>query len=101
MEDNIYKMKKKIRNIHPFSTYVSTWIGLVMLTGLTVTISGLSLGRFSVLGCILIAAIKSTLVIWFFMNIKYEDAVFKIMLGVALLTLVTIFLLTFADVAFR
>ncbi len=83
------------------STYLMIWFGLLVLTGVTVTVAGLNLGNLSVLGTILIAAVKSTLVVWIFMHIKYEDRVFKIMLGVAIITLVVIMVLTFVDVSFR
>jgi cytochrome c oxidase subunit 4 len=93
------KMEKK--NVRPFSNYLMIWFGLLMLTGVTVTVAGLNLGQLSVLGAIIIAAVKSTLVILFFMHIKYEDRVFKIMLGLAVVTLVVIMVLTFVDVSFR
>jgi cytochrome c oxidase subunit 4 len=90
-------MSKEKKNIHPYSTYVLIWFGLLVLTGLTVTVASLNLGNLSILGVILIAAIKSTLVVMFFMHIKYEDRVFKIMLAAAVCTLVVILLLTFVD----
>lgn len=93
--------KKNIKHARPFSHYLLIWFGLLILTGLTVTAAGLNLGQLSVLGAIAIAAVKSTLVVLFFMHIKYEDRVFKIFLGVAILTLVVIMVLTFADVSFR
>jgi len=89
------------KNIRPFSTYIVVWLGLLVLTGLTVTVAGLNLGSLSILGAIAIAAIKSTLVVLFFMNIKYEDRIFKIMLAITILTLMVIMVLTFADTAFR
>jgi cytochrome c oxidase subunit 4 len=93
--------KKNIKPARPFSHYLLIWFGLLILTGLTVTVAGLNLGPLSVLGAIGIAAVKSTLVVLFFMHIKYEDRVFKIFLGMAILTLVVIMVLTFADVSFR
>jgi len=92
-------MEKK--NPRPFSTYILIWLGLLMLTGVTITVAGLNLGTLSVLGAIVIAAIKSTLVVLYFMHIKYEDKVFKLMLGLAIFTLVVILVLTFADVSYR
>ena len=92
-------MEKK--NLRPFSTYLMIWFGLLILTGLTVTVAGVSLGQLSVLGTIVIAAVKSTLVVLFFMHIKYEDRVFKLMLGIAILILVVIMVSTFADISFR
>jgi cytochrome c oxidase subunit 4 len=93
--------EKNVKNVRPVTAYVLVWLALVVLTGVTVTVAGLNLGNLSVLGAILIAAAKSSLVVWFFMHIKYEDRVFKIMLGVAVLTLAIIMLLTFVDVSFR
>lgn len=92
-------MEKK--NPRPFSTYILLWLALLMLTGVTITVAGLNLGTLSVLGAIVIAAVKSTLVVLYFMHIKYEDRVFKMMLGLAIFTLVIILVLTFADVSYR
>jgi len=89
------------KNPRPFSSYLTIWLGLLMLTGVTVMVAGLHLGSLSVYGAILIAAVKGSLVVLYFMNIKYEDKVFKIMLAVAIFTLVVILLLTFADTAYR
>jgi cytochrome c oxidase subunit 4 len=94
-------MNNEKQNPHPFSTYLLIWLGLLVLTGVTVTVAGLNLGNLSVLGAILIAAVKGTLVVLFFMHIKYEDRVFKIMLGVAIITLAVIMVLTFVDTSFR
>jgi cytochrome c oxidase subunit 4 len=94
-------MNNEKQNLHPFSTYLLIWLGLLVLTSLTVTVAGLNLGNLSYLGAILIAAAKGTLVVLFFMHIKYEDRVFKIMLGVAIATLVIIMVLTFVDTSFR
>jgi cytochrome c oxidase subunit 4 len=91
----------KKKNQRPFSTYILIWFGLLVLTGVTITAAGLNLGTLSVMAAIVIAAVKSTLVVLFFMHIKYEDRVFKMMLGLAIFTLVVIMVLTFADVSFR
>ncbi len=103
MENNMdmTSYEKKKQNTKPFTLYVLTWLGLLVLTGVTVTVAGLNLGAFSVLGAIVIAAAKSTLVVLLFMNIRYEDRVFKIMLGLAIFTMTAIMILTFVDTAFR
>lgn len=85
----------------PLSTYVTVWLSLLVLTAVTVTVAGLDLGQWSVLGAIAIALVKATLVLLFFMHIKYEDRVFKVMLAVAVVTLTVIMLLTFVDTSYR
>jgi len=85
----------------PLSSYVLIWLGLLMLTALTVTTASLHLGGWSVFAAIAIATVKGTLVLLYFMHLKYEDRVFKVMLFLALLTLTVIMVLTFCDVLFR
>jgi len=92
-------MEKK--NNFPFSTYILVWTGLLLLTVLTVTVASLKLGGFSVYGAILIAAVKSSLVLLIFMKIKYEDKVFKIMVAVVIVMFTVIISFTFLDTALR
>lgn len=91
----------KQKTLVPYGTYVLVWFGLMALTGLTITVANLHLGNFSVLTAILIAAIKGTLVLMIFMNLKYEARLFKIMLLLAVATLAVIMVLTFTDISFR
>jgi len=82
-------------------TYVMVWLALLALTALTITVASLHFGRWSVLAAIVIATIKGTLVLFYFMHLRYEDRVFRIMLLLALFTLAIIMLLTFVDVLLR
>ena len=80
-----------------YGVYILVWLGLIALTSLTVTIAGFNLGSLTLFVALLIAAVKSTLVINIFMHIKYEDPLFKFFFIVSLLTLLVIFILTFVD----
>ncbi len=94
---------EKEHNSHliPYGTYVLVWLSLVSLTVLTVTIAGVDFGRIALFIALFIAAVKSTLVINYFMHIKFDDAIFKFFLLVALVTLASIFILTATDIFFR
>ncbi|MEJ5286853.1 MAG: Cytochrome c oxidase polypeptide IV [Candidatus Kapaibacterium sp.] len=85
----------------PYGTYILVWLSLISLTVLTVTIAGIDFGRFSLFIALLIAAVKSTFVINYFMHIKFDDLIFKVFLLVALVTLASIFILTSTDIFFR
>jgi cytochrome c oxidase subunit 4 len=85
----------------PLSTHVMIWLGLLLLTALTVTAASLHFGGWSVFAAIAIATVKASLVLWYFMNLKYEDRLFKTMLFLALFTLTVIMVLTFFDVLLR
>jgi len=75
---------------------------LIFLTILTVLSSNLVLGDAgSVVLAMFIASIKASLVLTFFMHLNHEPLIFKLFLGVAFLTLLSIFILTFSDYSFR
>ena len=81
--------------------YLLVWIGLVALTAATVTVARLNFTAFAALISIGIATVKAGLVLIFFMHLKYEPLILKVMLGIALLALSLIILLTFSDVWYR
>lgn len=84
-----------------FGTYIIVWLALLAFTTITVAIAGVSLGRYTLFIALLIAAIKSALVINIFMHIKFDELIFKAFLGLSGVTLLIIFLLTFFDFIYR
>jgi cytochrome c oxidase subunit 4 len=85
-----------------YRTYVWVWVGLLILTGLTVSLAGMNLGRLSIAMVLAIAAIKSGLVLGYFMHLKYETGLlFKLMIPIVLAALTIFIGLTFTDIAFR
>lgn len=85
----------------PARTFIIVWACLIALTGVTVFVAGLHLGRLSILAAISIASVKAGLVLWFFMHLKYESRFFKLLLLVPVATLAVIIGLTFFDIWFR
>jgi cytochrome c oxidase subunit 4 len=94
--------EEKFHPVKP-KTYVLVWVGLLILTGVTVSLAGMDLGRLSVVVALIIAAVKSALVLNFFMHLKYEKdlLLFKLMIPGILAILVLFIGITFFDVAFR
>lgn len=84
-----------------FTVFILIWLCLLVLTSITVYVSGLDIGAVSTFTAIFIASVKALLVLLFFMHLKYEPPLFVITSLVALLTLTVIFLMTFSDVWFR
>ena len=94
-------MKETEPHIVAPRTFVSVWLVLIVLTALTVTIARMDLGALSILTAIVIASVKAGLVLWFFMHLKYEQRLFKLLLLVPVVTLAVIIGLTFVDVWYR
>jgi cytochrome c oxidase subunit 4 len=84
-----------------YGIYLLTWLALLVLTAITVTVAGMHLGNFSVLTAVVIAAIKATIVLLFFMHLKQESNLFKTMILVAIGVFAIFISLTFFDVLFR
>ncbi len=89
------------RNIVGFKTYFIVWICLMALTAITVTVASLGLGRYGSLTSVFIASLKATLILLFFMHLKYEKFLIMAMLLLTIFTIAVIIGLTFFDVGFR
>ena len=89
------------KHITGYGVYILVWVGLLALTSLTVSVAGIDLGQYTLVIALLIAAVKSYLVITIFMHIKFDDPIFKLFIIVSILTLFVIFVLTFIDYSFR
>jgi cytochrome c oxidase subunit 4 len=83
-----------------YGRYILIWLGLLAFTGITVTLAGIDLGRWVIITSLVIASIKSILVLNVFMHLKFEDKMFKIFVLVAVATLAIFISLTFFDYAF-
>ena len=88
-------------HIVSYATYVIIWFGLVALTALTVALAGIELGRWVIITALVIAAVKSLLVLNIFMHLRFEDRVFRLFTTVALVTFLIFIVMTFFDYAFH
>jgi cytochrome c oxidase subunit 4 len=83
-------------------SYVIVWVILLIMTALTVLAASLNLRSIAVIVCLAIAAFKSTLVLLYFMHLRYEDRqLIKLLMPIAITTLAIFIGLTFSDVIFR
>ncbi len=88
-------------HIFSYKVIVIIWLVLVVLTGVTISVSYVDLGAFNIWVALGIASTKSALVISFFMHMKYERPIFKLCLLVALCILAIFVGFTFFDVLYR
>jgi cytochrome c oxidase subunit IV len=82
--------------------YLLIWGILIFLTAVTVTFAKLNIGQFAILVCLAIAAVKSTLVLLYFMHLRYEQkTVIKILMPIVIVLLAIFIGLTYSDVISR
>ena len=90
-------------HVSPISLYVTIFLALMVMTGVTVGAAYVNLGRFNFLVAMIIACFKASLVIWYFMHVKYQSKLTKLTLatGLFFLTiLLSMMLLDYSSKAF-
>jgi cytochrome c oxidase subunit 4 len=88
-------------HIVPYKTFAIVWVGLLILTGITITVAQYNLGAMNIWVALGIAILKSGLVVAVFMHMKYENLLFKLSLFAALAILALFIGLNFFDVLYR
>jgi len=84
-----------------YGLFIGVWAGLMVLTAVTVEVSTIHLGFLNVVVAMTIASVKASLVVFFFMHLKYENRTLKTMVLVAFVILAIFIGFTFFDTANR
>jgi cytochrome c oxidase subunit 4 len=84
-------------HVSPKSTYFAIFGALMVLTAVTVAAAFINLGSLNFPVALSIAIIKATLVILFFMHVKYSSRLTKMIVGMAFFFLFIMFGLTMTD----
>jgi cytochrome c oxidase subunit 4 len=84
-------------HVLPKSTYYTIFFSLMVLTALTVGAAFVPLGSANFPVAIGIAITKATLVVLFFMHVKYSSRMTKMVVGLAIFFLLTMLGLTMTD----
>ena len=94
-------MSTETSHIVPYRTFISIWLVLLALTGVTVGVAQIDLGFMNIWVALSIASLKSGLVVAIFMHLKYEQPLFKLALFAALAILAIFIGFSFFDVLYR
>ncbi len=88
-------------HIVPVRIYWSVFIALLVLTVVTALIAYVDLGRFNLIVAMAIAMFKATLVILFFMHVKYSTKLTKTIVASGFLCFVILVFFTMSDLLTR
>ncbi|MCK9400090.1 MAG: cytochrome C oxidase subunit IV family protein [Bacteroidales bacterium] len=90
-------------HITSYKDHASTFLGLVLLTIMTVTVSvfGADLYTLTVLTALAIASTKAIVVALNFMHLKHDPKIFRAMIGIVLLLFIVFAVLTLVDYMIR
>ena len=71
-------------HVSPVSLYLAIFGALMVLTGVTVGAAYVDLGPFNFAVAMLIAGFKASLVVWYFMHVKYQSHLTKLTVATGL-----------------
>jgi cytochrome c oxidase subunit 4 len=84
-------------HVVPVSMYVGIWAVLMILTAITVFAATVELHVFNIVLALLIATIKGTLVVLFFMHLRYSTKLTMVTVVAAIFFLIILFSLSMTD----
>ncbi|MDP1621460.1 MAG: cytochrome C oxidase subunit IV family protein [Bacteroidales bacterium] len=88
-------------HITPYRSHAWVLITLLTFTVITVTVTWIDLSALTVFIALLIASVKSFIVLTYFMHLKYESTLFRVFVFIVLFIYVLVILFTLADYAYR
>jgi cytochrome c oxidase subunit IV len=72
----------------PKNLYFAIFAALMVLTAMTVGLAYINLGPLNIVVALIVAIVKASLVVMFFMHLKYESHLTKVVLGAGIFWLV-------------
>ncbi|NOX87226.1 MAG: hypothetical protein GXO86_14925 [Chlorobi bacterium] len=93
-KENITSENHEQEHVSSYSELFGTWAALIILTGMTVfiSISGANLRTLTIATALLIASVKALVVGFYFMHLKFETRLYRIMI-IIVMALFTFFLI--------
>jgi len=88
-------------HVIPVRTYYAVFAALLAFTGITVAVAFLDLGPLSTVVALSIAVLKATLVLLYFMHLRYSSKLTWIFVGTGIFWFLILIAFLFADVASR
>jgi len=88
-------------HIVPVRVYVTVFVVLLVMTATTTAVSAIDLGPWNTVVALAIAVFKASLVVLFFMHVKYSPRLIGVVIVGGLFWLAILLAITFSDFATR
>ncbi|MDR3652119.1 MAG: cytochrome C oxidase subunit IV family protein [Paludibacter sp.] len=94
-------MANNVSHITDYKVLARVVLILMSLTLLTIFVTSFHLGAFSVTVALLIAGVKAFFILTYFMHLKYESLLLRLLVTMIFVLYAVIILITFIDYAYR
>lgn len=93
--------EKTQHHVLPLSIYLGIGAALLVLTGITVAVAQFQLGEWNLIVAMTIAGVKATLVLLFFMHLKYDNKLYAFAFLISVAFLAVFITFTLLDTLYR
>jgi cytochrome c oxidase subunit IV len=94
-------MDSEKTHITEYRVYGQVLLVLLILTTITITVTWIDLAAWSVFIALLIASVKAGIVLTYFMHLKFDNSLYRVLVIMVLLIFALVILLTFFDYLLR
>lgn len=94
-------MENEKHHTVPYKVYVYILVVLIAFTFMSIGITQINLGAYSVLGALIFAMIKSFLVLTYFMHLKFDTLFLRLSVLSIFILLLVVIVITFLDYFYR
>lgn len=94
-------MSEQKNHISSYKSEILVLLSLVFLTILTVTITSVHLGPYNTAAAMLIASVKASIVLLYFMHLKFDEKIYRFMVTLVLAIYSVLIIITFFDYLYR
>ena len=88
-------------HVSPIGLYLTIFFALMILTAVTVAAAFVNLGQFNFTVALVVAMFKASLVVWYFMHMKWQSHLTKLTLATGLFFLVILLGMSLIDYTSR
>jgi len=95
-------MENEKHHIVPsYMTHIMVPLGLILLTVITVLITSVELGAYNTAAAMLIASLKGAVVLLYFLHLKFDHKIYRLMLSLVIAIFTAVIVVTFFDYLYR
>ncbi len=94
-------MSEHETHVVSYKSNVLIWIDLLIMTFVTIEIAQFDFHDLTVVIALLVASIKTYLVGYYFMHLKFENRMFRIFVGIMAFVFISFMAILFFDYSFR
>lgn len=94
-------MANNVSHTTEYKVLIKVLLVLMFLTFVTITVTSFHLAAFAVTVALLIAGVKAFMILTYFMHLKYESLLLRILVAMIFVIYAVIVLITFIDYAYR